>query len=507
LDGIVDRSRFRSAGVDGQARVLVPGRNCWRVETASRAAVLVDSAEFYRRLEQACRAAQHSIRIIGWDFDGRIRLRPDCGDECPSLGDFLRAQVDQKSGLRVDILIWSIATLHAPSSSGELLLGAPWQDHPRISVRLDAEHPLYASHHQKIICIDDALAFAGGIDLTVDRWDTCDHQETNTHRLLPDGNPYSPVHDVQMVVDGDAAYGLSVLARERWRRATGETLADAPAGVDPWPVDLTPEFTHVPVAISRTEPGWRDHAPVEEIAALTVDLLRAARRTIYIEAQYFASRNIRHVLEQSLLAREGPEIVVIVTRATHSLLERVFLGENRDRLMRRLRRADRHNRLRVYYPIVPGAQQPCDVLIHAKVMIIDDRFLRIGSANLNNRSMGLDTECDLVLEAGDAEARDAVAAVRWRLLGEHLGVAPEALARTVAQHDSLIRAIDALNRGTRGLRPYPEIKLDGPINSRIGTFLADPTRPWAPLWWRRRRRFRRAATGAAPGRRAPARPR
>jgi phosphatidylserine/phosphatidylglycerophosphate/cardiolipin synthase-like enzyme len=501
LDDIVYRNRIRPAASDWRSDVLVPGRNCWRVETAPRAAVLVDACEFFRRVDQAFRAARHSILLIGWDFDGRIRLCPDT-DDCPSLGQLLRSLVEERPDLHVNILIWSVATIHAPSGLKQLLVGEPWQDHPRIAVRLDSEHPFYASHHQKIIVVDDSVAFCGGIDLTVDRWDTCEHAETNELRVLPDGKPYYPVHDVQMVVNGDAAHALGELARERWRRGTGERLPE-PHELDPdvWPFDLKPEFERVPVAISRTEPGWRDHAAVEEISALTIDLLKAARHTIYIEAQYFTARNIRSLLEQSLLAKDGPEIIVMVTRATHSLMERVFLGENRDRLVRRLRRADRHNRLRIYYPLVPGKGGPCNVLIHAKVMLIDDQFARVGSANLNNRSMGLDTECDLVIEANGGNACRAIAALRARLLGEHLGIAPEQVQAGVAQHKSLIHAIDALNRGERGLRPYPELKLDGPVGSRVGTMLADPTRPPAPLWWRRRKRFRQATRSTPPRRR------
>jgi len=486
LDQIVDRDSLLDDGA-GAPRLLVPGRNCWRIEPAPRAAVLVDAAEFFARFEQALSRAQRSILIAGWDFDGRIRLRPDC-DDSPSLGDVLRSLVESRPDLHVNILVWSIATIHAPSAPAELLIGSPWQDHPRISLRLDAEHPFYASHHQKIVCIDDAIAFVGGIDLTVDRWDTCAHREDDRHRVLPDGSPYSPVHDVQMVVTGAAARALGTLVRERWRRATGEVLPPAGSVEDDehWPDDLKPDFEAARVGIARTEPAWRGNPAVEEIAALTADMLEGARQSIYIEAQYFAARGVRRVLEKSLAARRGPEIVVLVTRITHSTIERIFMGDNRDRLVRRLRRADRHNRLRVFYPVVAGASGPCDVLIHAKVMIVDDRLLRIGSANLNNRSMGLDTECDAIVEALGPAQRHAVAAVRARLLGEHLGVPPDVVAQTLAREGSLIRTIDKLNRGERGLRPFPEVKVDGPTRSRLGTALFDPRRPFEPLWWRRR---------------------
>lgn len=491
LDDVVDRSRFGQPDTSAhEPSVLIPGRNCWRIERAERASVLIDACEFFLRLDQAMRKARRSILIVGWDFDGRIKLRPDSPD-CPTLGDCLRRLVEERPELQVHILVWSFAAFHGPSAPAELLLGSPWQDHQRIHLRLDGEHPFYASHHQKIICIDDSLAFVGGIDLTVDRWDTCDHDESNASRLQPDGKPYSPVHDVQSVMTGDAAKAVRELAHERWRRATGETLRFERADHDVWSDDLAPQFRNVPIAIARTEPGWRDKPPVEEIAELTIDLIKSARHSIYIEQQYFGARNVRAALRESLSRRNGPEIVVMATRSVHSFIERVFLGENRDRMVRLLRRVDRYNRLRVFYPIVPGTKGPCDVLIHSKVMVVDDRFVRVGSANMNHRSMGVDTECDVVIEATDAASAAAVAAVRSQLIGEHLGVTPQVLDDAVAREGSLIRGIESLNRGERGLRPYPEINIDGPTRFHFGTVLFDPYRPFEPLWWRSRRRMRK----------------
>jgi phosphatidylserine/phosphatidylglycerophosphate/cardiolipin synthase-like enzyme len=148
-------------------------------------------------------------------------------------------------------------------------------------------------------------------------------------------------------------------------------------------------------------------------------------------------------------------------------------------------------------------------MVHSKLVIIDDEILRIGSANLNNRSMGLDTECDIVIEANNDATRRAIAHVRHRLLGEHLDVSPEAVAQAVIDRGSLVHAIDYLNRNRRGLRPFPETKLNGPIESVLCTWLFDPTRPLQPLWWRRRhkrkegprrlpRRVRKRRVGAAP---------
>ncbi|ANW05507.1 phospholipase [Bradyrhizobium icense] len=461
---------------EGRVRVLKPGRNCWRIARADKVAVLIDSSDYYARLEQALRQAKRSILIIGWAFDGRVKLCPD-RDDCPPLRDFLRSLVEAKPELEVRILVWSAAVIHAPGDPVPLLLGAPWQNHPRITVRLDRQHPLYASHHQKLVAIDDALVFCGGIDLTIGRWDTAGHHEADPLRVRPDGSAYCPVHDVQMVAAGEAAGVAADVARERWRIATGEFLSAAEHGADLWPPDLVPDFTDIPVAIARTVPAWGDAPAVHEIAALTEDLLSAARHSIYIETQYFAAGNVRRILEKSLAAAVGPEIVVIVRRASPGVLERLVMGSNRDRLIRHLRRIDRHNRLRVFYPVVPGSDKPCELLVHAKVVVVDEDIVRIGSSNLNNRSMGLDTECDLAVEAANDIERRAIRQLRERLLAEHIGVTPTEIAQAVVDRGSLIHGIDACNRNVRGLRPFPETDLDGPTEPITGTGLLDPLPP------------------------------
>ena len=119
--------------------------------------------------------------------------------------------------------------------------------------------------------------------------------------------------------------------------------------------------------------------------------------------------------------------------------------------------------------------------MHSKVLIADDRILRIGSSNLANRSMGLDTECDLVIEALNDEQRQNIGSIRSRLLAEHLGVMPEAISEAISRTGSLIRAIDACNSNARCLRPFPETDIDGPIEPVAVTGLMDPAKPLKPF--------------------------
>lgn len=468
-------------------RIFKPGRNCWHLDHVDRAAVLIDGACYFRRLEQVLSEAKRQVLIIGWDFDWRISLRPDRPSETEPLGPYLASLAKARPELEISILIWSIAVLHGSSAIKALLFEAPWLEPPNIRLKLDTNHPIYGAHHQKLVVVDDSVAFIGGIDLTAERWDRQGHRANEPARTDPDGKAYIPVHDMQMIVEGDGARALGDVARWRWRRATGETIEPSEGRSDLWPEALEADFTNIPIAIARTAPAWRGDQPIHESAAMLGDIIRSARRSLYLETQYFANFKVGDLIERSLRQADGPEIVVLVTRESRGMVEHFAMGSNRNRLIRRLMRADTHNRLRVYFPMAPDEGEPVqEVLIHSKLIIADDRLLRLGSSNLNNRSQGLDTECDLAIEAEDAATRQAIAALRARLLAEHLGIEPSAFSETLDQTGSLISAIEMMNREGR-LRRF-EIDPDkGPTRPVLGTRLMDPRKPFEPIWWLRRK--------------------
>ena len=148
----------------------------------------------------------------------------------------------------------------------------------QISLCLDNIVPFGCSQHQKIIVVDNAVAFSGGLDLTIRRWDTTDHAPDNPDRVDPSGEPFKPFHDVQMMVDGDAARALAEIACERWSRAAAcERPAARPSG-DPWPDSVTPDFTDVDIGIARTQPCYDDQKEVREAEALFLDSIAAAQR-------------------------------------------------------------------------------------------------------------------------------------------------------------------------------------------------------------------------------------
>ena len=85
-----------------------------------------------------------------------------------------------------------------------------------------------ACHHQKVIVIDDEMAFCGGGDIAPDRWDTCEHEDDDPRRQKTAGKDYESRHETMSAVDGDAARALGVLFRMRWERCLGEVLPTPP---------------------------------------------------------------------------------------------------------------------------------------------------------------------------------------------------------------------------------------------------------------------------------------
>jgi phosphatidylserine/phosphatidylglycerophosphate/cardiolipin synthase-like enzyme/uncharacterized membrane protein YdjX (TVP38/TMEM64 family) len=449
-------------------QIARPGHNCWRVEPASRVAFLIDGANYYRAVADAFARAERSIAIVGWDVNSRARLIEGAGDLPCELGPMLDALVKRRRRLRAWVLEWDYPMLYALDREWLPLVQFGYRTHRRVHFRLDSGHPVAASHHQKVVVVDDKVAFVGGMDVTHGRWDTCRHHPEEPRRVDPWGRRYPPYHDVQLVCDGAAAAALGELVRERWKRAGGRLRRPVRTAGDPWPASVPPDVERVDLAIARTEPAYRGRPAVTEVANAWLDLIRAARDSIYIENQYLTSAAVGDALAERLQSDDCPEVVIVITHSSSGWLEESTMGVLRARLLERLRKADRCDRLRVYY-VCAGSD--VDVKVHSKVFVADDQVVRVGSANLNNRSMGLDTECDVFFEArGRRDVSAAIVALRDRLLGEHLGVEPERFGAEVARRGGLAAAIEALRGG-----PHTLVPLDADRDTWIDTLIPEGT--------------------------------
>ena len=104
------------------------------------------------------------------------------------------------------------------------LISNTWRKHRRLHLFMDGSHPPGASHHQKIVIIDQSLAFVGGFDLSKWRWDTPQHDPNDKRRIDPNGDSYPPFHDLQFMVSGPVVKDLNDLFCQRWQNATGHSL-------------------------------------------------------------------------------------------------------------------------------------------------------------------------------------------------------------------------------------------------------------------------------------------
>ncbi|MFA7387361.1 MAG: VTT domain-containing protein [Thiohalobacteraceae bacterium] len=464
-----------------QTRILQPGLNCWRIRRAHKIAFLIDGADYFTALYHGLLLARSQVLILSWDIYSRLRLlTPEqAGPDAPrpDLSELLDGLVRRHRRLRAYVLNWDFSMLMSLNREWLPIYRLDWKTHRRVRFEMDDHCPFGGSHHQKVVVIDDRLAFAGGLDLTRGRWDTQEHRPRDPRRLAIDDSVGRPYHDVQMAVAGPVAEALGDLARERWRRATGKSLPRARGDAALWPPGLRVDLEEVDVAIVRTEPAYQEYSECREIEQLYLDSIAAARDYIYIENQYFTAPAIAAALQQRLTEDEGPDVIINLPLRTDGWLANQSMDVMRIQLFQKMRAADRHGRLGIYYPDVPGLDEPIN--LHAKLMIVDDRFVRIGSSNLNNRSMGLDTECDLAIEAGPGEFRisDAIHALRNRLLSEHLDVEHVLIDREVQARGSLLGAIEALRGDGRSLKPLELQLAEEPNPILTDVQLVDPERP------------------------------
>ncbi|SON55691.1 cardiolipin synthetase [Hartmannibacter diazotrophicus] len=466
--------------------LLQPGRNIWTKARADRAGVLVDAANYYGALRQAMLNAKRTIHIAGWDIDSRMRLvgpSNEADDGLPeTFADFLTALVRRNRRLRIRILLWDYSMVFSLERELVPVYSLLWNTPPQIEFCLDDACPVGGSHHQKIVVVDDSVAFCGGIDITRRRWDVPNHAADDSRRVDPNGERYAPFHDVQMVVDGEIASSLGDIFRRRWERATCEPLRKPKkTGLlaswkcqDPWPSAAGIDLEDVEIGLARTEPRYGQNSAVREVEALYCDMIDVAETFIYIENQFLTSELVAHRMVERLKARPDMHVVAVTPKSYPGWITQEAMEGGRSRFMRIVADHGVGDRVHVVYPDVTDDGETKPVFVHAKVMIVDDRILRIGSSNLCNRSMGLDTECDLVVVAGNEAQEAAIRQTRYRLLGEHLGLEPKELEAHAEEAGTFKALMEARTQSRRTLKTVepPEGSFILPIEA-----IADPSEP------------------------------
>ncbi len=371
------------------------------VREGNRVRVLIDGGEAFPAMQRAMMEARSHVYIANWFLSPDFRLvRDDSGglsqDE-PSIRELL-AELAARVDVRV--LLWSgppvpwsaIGRIDIKRTRDELMRGT------RVHCLLDhRQRPMHA-HHEKILVVDDQVAYVGGLDYTClngDRFDSNEH-------ALRDGVGW---HDMAAELRGPAAADVAAHFRLRWEGVSGERLPPVRPGERTGTHDVQVIAT-IPEGLYRPVPRG-----VFRVLEAYRQALSSAKRLIYIENQFLWSPEIVEVLRQKLLAPPGDDFRLLML-----LPARAATGTDDTRgQLGSLIEADHHDRLFASTVYSHNGSKSRPVYVHAKLAIIDDRWLTVGSANLNDHSLFNDTEVNLVVY--DPEVAKTT---RERLWAEHL---------------------------------------------------------------------------------------
>ncbi|MGA1843884.1 MAG: phospholipase D-like domain-containing protein [bacterium] len=440
-------------------KILAPGRNCWGNFQVRDSGLLIDGRNYYRAFYHAARQAQRYILIAGWQFDSDVRLLRGA-DAAEAGGDvrllpFLKGLCRGNPDLAIYILAWDFSMLFSIKREWFQEWIFNWTTNRQLRFRFDSRHAVGASHHQKFVVIDGVLAFVGGFDICAERWDDRDHRPENPDRVNSAGKGYELYHDIQTYHVGPAAMRLTELFKDRWAHSDGGTL-DLPPPPRGYHFDVEGGIAIAAdrVAISRTQsktlvPAWKS---IREIRRLFTDAIHGAERLIYIENQYFSSQAVYRALLDRMRKTSGEslQVIVILPQKPHALIEEISLGIAQMSMIHSLTEAaaGQGHSLGFYYPAsVSSKDTSASVYVHAKLLLVDDRFLTVGSANISNRSMGLDTELNASWEATTGDQRAVIRSIRRTrvsLLAEHAGIKSRRDLRRLCRTDGIVRFLDGL---------------------------------------------------------------
>jgi phosphatidylserine/phosphatidylglycerophosphate/cardiolipin synthase-like enzyme len=416
--------------------------------------VLLHGRDYFARLHATLVALSPGdwIHFTDWRGDPDERLTDDAGSAVAHvLADLARR------GVHVRGLVWRSHTDRAHFSEEENLHLVETVNEAGGEVLLDERVRRDGSHHQKLFVVrhpddpDRDVAFVGGIDLCHGRRDDERHDgDPQAIELDPRYGPRPPWHDVQLQVRGPAVGDLAWTFRERWEdptpldhrnpwRAALRRVAREPRQPDPLPPAPSDPAGrgHHAVQVLRTYPAKRPRFPFapageRSIARAYVKAFGRARRLVYVEDQYLWSGAAAGALAQRL--REVPELHVVAVVPRYPDQDGRLTGPpyriGQQRAIELLREAG-GDRVAVF-DLESASGWP--IYVHAKVCVVDDVWMVVGSDNLNIRSWTNDSElsCAVVDDRRDERlpadpggqgdgARVLARETRLRLWREHLG--------------------------------------------------------------------------------------
>jgi phosphatidylserine/phosphatidylglycerophosphate/cardiolipin synthase-like enzyme len=419
----------------GWSRALEPPDGGWAagdppMRSGNAVEVLIDGAQALPAIADELRQARSHVHLTGWHFSPDFALERE--GELVILRNLL-AELAERVGVRV--LAWAGAPLplFRPSRHDVRKMRDELVAYSKIECALDAkERPLHC-HHEKTIVVDDRVAFVGGIDLTSESGDRYDHNHHPSRASVG-------WHDACARIEGPAVGDVAEHFRMRWHEVTGNALAE---------VRPSPAAGKLDVQIVRTVPEHVYSAvPRGDFSILEsyMRALQAAERFIYIENQFLWSPEIEAVLSDKISNPPHPDFRLLLLLPSKP---NTGADDTRGVLGHLIETDDDAGRLLACTLYARAGHLHDPVYIHAKIAVIDDNWLTLGSANLNEHSLFNDTEMNIV--SHDPElARQT----RLRLWAEHLERPIEAIpSDPIEAIDDLWKPIsrDQLERRDAGL--------------------------------------------------------
>ncbi len=392
------RRRLRRLGWEGALRAGPdqPPADQRPTRQGNAVRVLLDGEEALPAMVDAITNARSHVHIAGWHSSPDFR--PTRGPDALPLRDIL---ADVAERVPVRMLLWAGPPLPVFQPTRRMVREAAvgFTSGTKVRCVLDSRERSMHCHHEKIVVVDDEVAFVGGIDFTAlqgDRHDSTEH--------VPD----RPLgwHDVATRLRGPIVADVATHFAQRWSEVAGEEL---PAPAVPSPAG------DVSVQLVRTVPErtyrFARHGEFGILDAY-LHALRSARSLVYLENQFLWSAEVADVLAELLAHPPSAQFRMVLV-----LPRRPSDGADTTRgQLGQLAAADAgRGRLLATTLSARDGETTGPLYVHAKVGIVDDRWLTIGSANLNEHSLFNDTEVNVVLRD-----HDLVRDTRLRLWAEHL---------------------------------------------------------------------------------------
>jgi phosphatidylserine/phosphatidylglycerophosphate/cardiolipin synthase-like enzyme len=468
---------------------------------------LIDGPAAFRAIQQAIESAEdstHFIYLLGWWTDPWVNLT---GPGTCLLDLFARAGA---RGVQVRVLVWDAPRSFA-SHQSNLHDEAVHAINRLPNCHAQQDDPGFwssKSHHQKLLVVqgrEGVVALCGGVDINADRIHELPPPRGAYRSDRPDvgwedagsggsgsGGSGNPLHDVHARVTGPTALPLLRVFLRRWWARSGDRGIDRQSPLrgsfsQPLPTPTGSQFARVGETFNGVlrAPGGNVSSRQVTVQDIWLRSILGARRFIYMEEQYLISDCAAAAI-RAVLPRLAHVTILIAPSEITDMPEK--WGRRRAFIRRITERNPYASRLHVYTRTA-GQHQPCvranapHLYVHAKMAVIDDELMLIGSANCNNR--GWETDSELVIASFEDGGGTAAVAGRLRmaLWAHHLDVPAAAVADPVNSRDLWDTANTRRvcrydpDGGHDPWRPYHRDSIVDPSDRRAG----DPCRTLLPV--------------------------